>query len=139
MNVTFRLLTDLGDFPWYVFVVILVFVLGWLYLGYRAVRTFEKLVTLYGQRKESTAIVWPSSSTPGTSSQVGQTSQEVRRSTAGSVPDIPPEVILKRAPKPVGFGGPSNGNKQPEQPNSAEGSDDQKGDTTSKTSPAEKI
>lgn len=90
-----------------------VLALAWLYLGYRIVLLLEKLVGIYGQRKETSAV-WPSGSIASASSQISQVAEKISRSTDIRVPEIPPEAILRGPVKSAGFGNPGNGNKQQE-------------------------
>ena len=115
MTITFRFVADFGSIQWYLFGFLVLVVLISLLLARRVVCALEKWVEYYGQRREA-PTVWSPSPSQGTSSQVGQVTQEVRRPTELVVPQISPEAILKRAPKPAGFGGTGDGNKQPEQP-----------------------
>ncbi len=130
MTITFHVVSDFSNLLWYILTVSVLFTAGCLYLGYRMVRISEILVKLYGQRKEQpVSIVWPSGPVASTPVQVSQATQEVRRPTTNStdVPEVSPEIILKRTPKPTGFGSTSHGVKQPEPGGDTPSGDGEKG------------
>ena len=110
MNITFQL--EFGGIPWYPFIGSgLVWSAVTLYLGYRVVSAMDKWVDYYGRRREAPV---PPGQAQSPSGQVVQAPQEVFRSRPPretQVPDVPPESILRRAPKPAGFGG-GYGDKQ---------------------------
>ncbi len=97
----------------------LLLVVGGLYVALRAVKAFEQWTVLYG-KQPNTSNSWLPSQSKDNSAQVVQTPEKTVKTL--SVPEVSPAAILKRAPKPAGFGSANDGNKQPQQPNH-EGSD----------------
>lgn len=85
-------------------VVFAAFGIGFLYLGWRLVRVLEQLVGLYAKYATALSPVRSSGQTSSVPDQIGQSHAEGNRSHTAKVPEIPPEAILRRAPKPAGFG-----------------------------------
>ncbi len=104
MNFTFRLVPDFGDvrwswFGWSVIGLAAVFVVGWLFLGWRAVRALETLVRNV-RRPEVQPAAWLSGPTQGSPAPERKEPQTHR------VPERTPESIapnLRRPPKAAGF------------------------------------
>lgn len=77
--------------------------LAWLWLAWRVVRAFETLVANDAKRRQAAPIL--SGPIASQFEQIGKKAPETL-----SVPQVSPEAILKRTPKPAGFGGKDGGN-----------------------------